>query len=286
LSWREKEEGDDRPDRGTGPSALFWIGLGAAGLIVIAFILLPALREGGEPGSVRPAARVEAPAVANANTPRQPTSDIRARPPAEQLAAAFRAAFGRDRRTTRIAGDAVITYEPGGLRWIGNRAVLISPGESDQQCHSCPGMLAVHYLEPEGSGFRVAGAWLDGGGSGSWGRPPEASFSTLLSTQPMLESRGGWGGQGIVCTNVTYYEFTPRGPRSVADIQLTYSDADSPFSDGRARTVYDGTITHIVKDRSFDVVYGGTLRLTDHYRRVGERYVRTPGANRLSRRDC
>jgi hypothetical protein len=268
------------------PAARFhwaWLAGGIAALLVTLLVIF-LVRHGSNGGveSAQPGKAGRAPAAANAVAPAPPVADIRSRPPGEQLAAAFRAAFGRDGPVTRTVNDATITYNPGGLRWIGPRAILISPGDSNQQCHSCSGALAVHYLEASGGGFRVTGAWLDGGGGASWGQPPDWSFSSLLSTEPMLESRGGWGGQGITCTTVSYYEFTPQGPQAVANIQLSYDDRNSAFlAEGQAATSLDGRILNVIKDRSFDVAYRGTARFTEHYARTRGPYVRTPRESRL-----
>ena len=182
------------------PPSWIWIAGGAAAIVLIALLVVLLTRPESEPeGNGAASANVmAAPApAANAVAPVPVETGIRTRPEREQLAAAFRAAFGRDRRATRMVDGANVTYTPGGLRWLGDRAVLVSPGRSDQQCHACSGALAVHYLEAQGDDFRVAGEWLNGGGGADWGAAPEWRFSTELSDQLMLRTDTGGGNRGL-----------------------------------------------------------------------------------------
>jgi hypothetical protein len=191
-----------------------------------------------------------------------PLTDVRALSPEEQLGRAFEAAFGQRGAARRRVGDYETAFSPGALRWIGPRAVLVSPGVSESGCHACSGALAVHYLEPEGDRFRVAGRWEDALAVGAFGKPPEWSLSTLLSAQPMLRTRIRDGNQGYFCTVETFYELGPQGPRKVADIPVGYDDVGALGDSGKK---IDGKIINAVRNQSFDVVYSGSRRFSEHY---------------------
>jgi len=270
---------------------LLWVAAGALLLAVLAVVVVLLTRrdEATAPPPVRAA---EAPAPA----PPPAAAGIRARPGAAQLAAAFEAAFRGPPPATRTVGDSDIVYRPARLHWIGDRAVLVSAGTSSIQCHACPGYLAVHYLVADGAGFRLTGAWLDGGGSAGWGRPPDWSFSTLLSEQAMIRTDGGDGGQGYVCSWSKFYELGPSGPREIADVQTGYSDSGTRIpEEGTPPTEVDGAIRNVVRGSAFDMVYtvrnfalrgdafvaAGRGVLTEHYVLRGGRYVLSSGETRV-----
>ena len=237
-----------------------WIGivllaavLGAVG--ALAYLLL---RPGGEPVPPEPdnvVATVNQAAAA-------PATGIRARPEAEQRAAAFAAAFGGN--GSRSVGDNQYRYRPAGLIWIGERAVLISAGTNGQDCHACAGTLAVHYLAADGDGFRVTGTWLEGGGFADYGRPPDWRFSSELSGQPMLRTEGGGGNQGIFCGQVSFHEFAEGGPREVAEIPVGYSNA-SGMGGADDGAQIEGRMRNIRPNESFEVAYSGTRSFVERW---------------------
>lgn len=150
--------------------------------------------------------------------------------------------------------------------------MLVSPGTNSQDCHACAGTLAVHYLVPEGDGFRVAGAWLEGGGFDDYGRPPEWRFSTELSGQPMLRTQSGGGNQGIFCEGVGFYEFGPGGPRQVADVPTGYSNASGLGGPDDGAEI-SGTIRNIRPNQSFEVAYSGTRAFVERWLFSGGRWA-------------
>jgi hypothetical protein len=191
-----------------------------------------------------------------------PATGIRARPEREQLAAAFAAAFGAN--GARSVGDNEYRYEPGGLTWIGERAVLVSPGTNSQDCHACAGTLAVHYLAPEGDGFRVTGAWLEGGGFDDYGRPPEWGFSSELTGQPMLRTASGGGNQGIFCNQVAFTEFSEGGPRQAVEVPVGYSNASGLGGPDDGAQI-EGRIRNVRPNQSFEVAYSGTRAFVERW---------------------
>ena len=246
-----------------------WVQAGGA-VLLLALILLAMLllrRGGGEAqtfdvNSVAAANAAEAP-VANVAAP-EPPPGIRTRPQAEQLAAAFRAAFGD--RTTRTVDEAEIAFRPGRLLWIGDRAVLVSNGANAEECHACAGMVAVHYLDPAGDSFRVRGEWLNVA-TDDYGRPPEWRITDELTGRPALRVENGGGNQGIFCSFVSYYDLAGARPAEIARVQTGYTNEGE-----EGGFELEGRIANIRPGRSFDVVYSGFESFTESYLFRGGRF--------------
>ncbi|HEX8239363.1 MAG TPA: SHOCT domain-containing protein [Allosphingosinicella sp.] len=261
----EEEAGEAEP---RAPSRRrIWIILGIVGLLlaVVAGLMFGRMSGGGDEIVELPMPE-ENEAVASNVSQAAPAPDVRGRPPAEQLALAFQSAFGQPPPVTRSAGDGQFAFSPGLLRWAGGRAILVSPG-TGEDCHACTGRLAVHYLEPEGDGFRVTGRWEDSIATGAYGKPPSWSLSTLLSPLPALRTRIRDGNQGYFCTVETFYELGPQGPLKIAEVPIGYDDIGALGDDGKR---IQGRIINAIRDQSFDVVYSGSRAFSEHY-------VRGPG---------
>ena len=236
-------------------------------LVVLATAAVLILR--GGPGEAVDAAALNVAAPA-AEPPAQnvaepePPPGIRTRPAAEQLASAFTAAFGG--RTTRVIEEAEITYRPGTLTWVGGRAVLVSNGTNAEECHACAGMVAVHHLEPQGEGFRVAGEWL-AVATDDYGRPPDWRTTSELTGRPALRVENGGGNQGIFCNFVTWYDLAGRSPAEIARVQTGYTNEGE-----EGGFELEGRIVNVRPGRSFDVVYTGYESFTESYRFRGGRF--------------
>ena len=209
--------------------------------------------------------------------PQDETPAVRRLSEREQLAAAFRAAFGE--RTTRRVANYEITYRPGALTWIGDRAVLVSPGTNAEECHVCAGMVAVHYLAPDGDGFRRTGEWLDVA-TDDYGQPPEWRLTSELTGRPALRIANGGGNQGIFCNFVSYYDLAEGGPREIARVQTGYSNEGAATEEGTG-TEIEGQIGNIRSGRSFEVAYSGDGRFTERYELRGGGFVLVPGPTRV-----
>lgn len=257
-------------ERLPGSRRRLWIMFGVAALVVavVAGLLLGRTSEGDD-GIIDLPMPQDNEAVETNLIEATAKPDLRSLPAGEQLAKAFQAAFGGAAQATRTIGDAQIAFAPGTLRWTGNRAILISAGVGSD-CHACTGALAVHYLEPDGDRFRVTGRWEDAIASGAYGKPPDWSFSTLLSAQPMLRTRMRDGNQGYFCASETFYELGPQGPRKIADIPIGYDDIGARGETGKK---IDGQIINAIRDQSFDVVYSGSRRFSEHYVRGAGGYA-------------
>jgi hypothetical protein len=256
---------------------LWMLAGGAALLLIVVVGAMLLLRGGDRPaafdvGSVPPANEVvEAPA--NVAAPAPEPAGIRARPEAEQLAAAFRAAFRG--QPVRDGEDGEFTYRPGRLLWVGDRAVLISNGTNAEECHVCPGVVAVHHLLPEGDGFRVDGEWLRVA-TDDYGRPPEWRVTNELTGRPALRVDNGGGNQGIFCNFSTWYDLAGGRPAELARVQTGYTNEGE-----EGGFELNGRIANLRPGRSFDVVYTGYESFTESYRWRGDRYEKEGGETRV-----
>ena len=255
-----------------------WVLLGIAGLgLIAALAWLLVVRDRARGGDDR--VEINAQAETNLQAEARPEDEIpaiRRRSEREQLAAGFRAAFGE--RTTRTVEGAEIAFRPGALVWIGDRAVLVSPGTNAEECHVCAGMVAVHYLEPAGDGFRRTGEWLEVA-TDDYGRPPQWRFTTELTGRPALRVENGGGNQGIFCNFVSYYDFGADGPSEIARVQTGY-DNEGNLGEEQGVSI-EGRIRNVRPGRSFEVAYSGDESFTERYELRGGGFVLVPGPTRV-----
>lgn len=257
------------PPRPAGTPPWLWVLLGlivVALIAAIAWLLIGTGQRRTEDVTVNRIAPPPPPVV-NQSAEAPPVPTIRSRPQPEQLAAAFRAAFGS--RATREVDGASITFRPGAISWIGERAVLVSPGTNAEECHACAGMVAVHYLEPESDGFRRTGEWLSVA-TDDYGAPPEWRLTAELTGRPALRVANGGGNQGIFCNFVEYFDLAAGGPVSIARVQIGYTDEGNRGEEEGVSL--EGTIGNIVAGRSFDVAYRGDESFTERYELRGGRF--------------
>jgi hypothetical protein len=197
----------------------------------------------------------------------------------EQLAAAFRVAFGK--------GDAVVLkrqgemkenvrYTPGDLINAPFGPVLLSPGEVVSPAHASSGKLAAIYLTRTDNGFSVAKKFVPATETGSYGKIGEWSVSRSFGELPVVTVDGGGTWQGCTVSVTTLIELTPDGPKELADVPMTYDNAGA-VPEGQQPMRISGRIEKIVPGKSFDVVYFGSKDFTEHYVRKGESYVLAAG---------
>jgi len=150
---------------------------------------------------------------------------------------------------------------------------LIGTIEKGDAAHVETGWLAVHYLERNGAGYRLTGAWPQAAaGNGFGGAPSAWRVTDRLSDNPTVESEAGYGNQGSFCTWITLIELAPGGPVTSKVVLSGYDD--SGFQDGRAPvTTLTGILSDIVKNRRFDMSFTGSRRFTDHYVRRDGKWV-------------
>ena len=259
-----------------GTPAWVWALLGIAGIALIAALAWFLVRNPAHPEEDRVELNAQVESNQQAEAKPDETPAIRRRPEREQLAAAFRAAFGE--RTTRTVEEADITFRPGALVWIGERAVLVSPGTNAEECHVCAGMVAVHYLEPAGDGFRRTGEWLDVA-TDDYGRPPEWGLTSELPGRPAMRVEHGGGNQGIFCNFVSYYDFRTDGPAEIARVQTGYTDEGNRGEEEGVSI--EGEIRNLRPGRSFEVAYSGDQSFTERYELRGGGFVLVPGPTRV-----
>ena len=189
----------------------------------------------------------------------------------KQRTLAFQTAFGGEESSVLEVGDERLRYSPGRLVWIGDRAVLLSPGENLDECHACTGALAIHYLEPAGDGFRVTASWPALVRGSGYGAPPsDWSLSDRFAEYPVLVEEGGYTAQGCTSGGVTLTELKPERPVQSALIRTIYSNQSGFGADNGAEI--DGEIVNIQKGVSFDVVYSGSRDFTETWVRQGDTF--------------
>lgn len=227
--------------------------------------------------------RDDPPPLTNQVAPKQasdgPIPPAKALPQSEQLALAFRAAFGSDREARRTVGENSYVYTPERLEWVGNRAMLISLGRNPDDCHACSGAMAIHYLLPEGDGLRVSGAWLDVGPGGGWGNPAgEVAVNRDLTENPVIYSETTDGGQGYMCTVAWLVELQPGRPVSSEPFPIGSSNAGAVLDNGRTMTgdplrEIEGRIGNVRRGQAFDVIFTGAERFSETYHYRNGRFV-------------
>jgi hypothetical protein len=264
-----------------------YVALGAGGLaIAVAAGLLIGRTAGGshDDGIVNLSmpAPSEAPADANLLNAAPPAPDVRTLPKAEQLGRAFAAAFGGASGEAKVQlNGQTMVYRPADLFWIGDRAVLISPAKSTDDCHACAGTLAVHYLKAAGDRFEVTGSWPDAVSGAGWGAAPKWKLTAAFTSFPAIFEEGGGMGQGYVCSSATITELTPAGPVKSGPIPLHY-DNEGAVTDDAAKVTIDGKIANLRKDVSFDVVYTAAEPFTESWVKRAGRFVLQGGQTRVT----
>lgn len=263
-----------------------WIMLGVAALVlaVVAGLLL-GRTSGGDDGIINLPMPEENEAAEGNVVEAKAAPDVRTLPGEEQLARAFEAAFGsRGEAVLSVPADGAdedVRYAPGRLIWPAFGPVLISEGKVQDPAHVSAGKIAVHYLKPAADRFEVARAFPAAVATGSNGQVAHWSVSPRFSTWPVVVAEGGGTAQGYTCSWLTLTELRPGGPAELARVPLAYDDRGAK-EDAAAATSIEGKILNIVKDQSFDVVYSGSRKFSEHYVRTGNGFAVAGGKSTMA----
>ncbi|MCR5872439.1 MULTISPECIES: hypothetical protein [unclassified Sphingomonas] len=214
---------------------------------------------------------------------------VRALPEAEQLKLAFRTTYGKDGAAQVQEDDAgVINVTPGQLLWIGDIAVLLSPGANESDCHACSGALAIAYLKPQGDGFAVTGKWPTLVRGSGWGAEPEWRVTNEFTDNPAIYVESGDTAQGYSCGGASITELKPDGPVQSERIWLSASnegavdEATGKTFGGEPLSKLEGEIVDIVKGKSFAVQASGTAKFVERYEYRDGKFVPLQKESRLS----
>ncbi|HEX8514545.1 MAG TPA: SHOCT domain-containing protein [Allosphingosinicella sp.] len=246
-----------------------WIILGLTGLLVaiVAGLMLGRMSGGGDDGIIDLPMPTENEAAESNLVEAKALPDVRALPAEEQLARAFEAAFGsRGEAVLSVPGDSsdeAVRYAPGRLIWPAFGPVLISEGKVQDPAHVSAGKIAVHYLKPAADRFEVVRAFPAAVSTGSDGQLARWSLNSRFSNWPVVAAEGGGTGQGHSCSLLTLTELRPDGPARIGQVPLVYDDTGAK-EDGTGMAI-EGKILNIDKNESFDVVYSGSRRFSEHY---------------------
>lgn len=205
---------------------------------------------------------------------------MRALPKNEQLARAFAAAFSSGKERVELDSGAIMMYRPGALAWTSVGAVLISEGTVNGAGPDDFGALAVHYLKPEGTTFKVTGAYPNGIEGSLMGGPPKWVVSTDFGDKPVVvtETFGSW--QGVACTNTALYELGGGEPVSLGAFRSGYDNIGAEGQGSKAVSI-TGSIRNIVRGQSFEVHFDGTSHFKQFFARKAGRYVKIGGDGEL-----
>lgn len=205
---------------------------------------------------------------------------MRSLPEKEQLAKAFAAAFGGSKERVELDSGATMVYEPGALAWTSWGAVLISSGTVEDAGPNDFGALAVHYLKPEGTAFKVIGAYPDGIEDSLVGGPPQWVVSTDFGDNPVVVTDTFGSLQGVSCTTTALYELGGGEPISLGAFRSGYDNIGAVGQGPKAVSI-TGSIRNIVKGKSFEVHFDGTSRFKQLFARNGTKYVKVGGDGEL-----
>jgi hypothetical protein len=206
-------------------------------------------------------------------------SGARALPEAEQLALAFKTAYGKAPASIKTKDGEELKATPGKLLWVGDTAVLLSPAESEADCHACAGTLAIAYLKAKDDGFEVTGTWPDLVFGAGWGAVPDWKLSDAYTQYPAIYTEGGYSGQGYSCGSATITELKPDAPVMSDLIGLSASNGGAIDEEtgktfgGEPRKELEGKIVDVVKGKSFSVKASGTASFTEKYEYRGGKFV-------------
>lgn len=205
---------------------------------------------------------------------------MRALPKNEQLARAFATAFDGGRERVALESGGIMIYRPGALTWTSVGALLISPGTVDRPGPDDSGALAIHYLRPQGTTFKVTGAYPNAIEGNLTGGPPKWQISAEFGDNPVIvsETSGSW--QGAACTTIALYELGGGEPVSLGAFRSGYDNAASE-GQGPLAVSITGSIRNIVKGQSFEVHFDGTSRFKQFFARQGAGYVKAGGDGEL-----
>ncbi len=214
---------------------------------------------------------------------------VRALPETEQLKLAFRTTYGKDGAAQVQEDDAgVINVKPGQLLWIGDTAVLLSPGANESDCHACSGALAIAYLKPQGDGFAVTGKWPTLVRGSGWGAVPEWRVVDTFTENPAVYVESGDAAQGYSCGGASITELKPDGPVQSERVWLSSSnegavdETTGKTFGGEPLIRLEGKITDIVKGKSFAVQASGTAKFIERYEYRDGKFVPLQKESRLS----
>jgi len=147
--------------------------------------------------------------------------------------AAFVGAFPDAERNEAVREVGEDAYSFGPLAFIPlseTRVALVSTGVNDCTGQACNGLNAVHYLSHDAGEprypYSLQGEWLDVGAVGVLGNPAlQWGWTRAITDHPVLFTEAGGVWQGRACGYAVLTELTPSGPKDIARIPTSFSDA-------------------------------------------------------------
>jgi hypothetical protein len=197
-----------------------------------------------------------------------------------QATAAFRAAFGKSGSAiVKLTGEQMteqVKFKPGALVQTPFGPALLAPGEVVDAAHVNAGKMGVIYLKKTPRGYAATKRFVPAMETGSFGQIGKWQVSRAFGAMPVVSVEGGGTWQGYTCNWTTLLELAPDKPKELATVPLYY-DNTGAIEEGKRATTINGKIARIVPGKSFDVVYSGARKFTEHYVRRGDTYVLAGG---------
>ncbi len=192
------------------------------------------------------------------------------RSPAQRLSDAVRLVPAGDGRYA-FGKDDKLLDTPFGL-------VLLRHGHAPDAGHPEGGVIAAYYLREQDGRFALARAYPEAAMSGSFGDLAKWAVSDKFATLPVLVVEGGGTWQGCTVSDTDLIELRPTGPARLASITTLFDDSGMEQDNPQSLT---GSVTDIVRDRSFTVRYEGTRSFAERYVRRGDRFVLEGGESQI-----
>lgn len=146
----------------------------------------------------------------------------------------------------------------------GGVSALFSVG-AGEDCGSCSGINAVHYLEDSEQGWMLKSDHLNIGAAGIMGNPAsEWAISRLLADNPVLITRGGGVWQGYACDVINLTELAPSGPVNRGTIPFSYSNGGAT-ENAREAIDLNGTLVSGEAGKTFSIRFTGSSSFTQSY---------------------
>lgn len=247
--------------------------------ILIALLAISPLPFSGNVVDTKPAVSLLSRPSHRGNSPQSALGNmaensIKSLPAAQQIELAFDAIFGEDPNHEIISAGRQVRFSGGELIWLGDTAILLTPGADQSPSQHARGTLGIFYLVPDGYKLRAvheAPFAIEGGSR----EPPEWSVSYgFLDDIPVIVSTSRSFEDGYECATSAITGLFAEAPGEYISFPSAFDNSANPPVRDRIVSI-EGSITNIVKNQSFTVTYRGSRNFTHTYKRYFDSYARS-----------
>ena len=152
--------------------------------------------------------------------------------------------------------------------------VLITEQKDEQDCHACRGYIGIHYLSEHNGSFQLRKSWPEAIEGSGWGKPPSVWRVTKeFTAYPAIYTETGYMYQGDSGEDAGITELQPDQPVTSESVDLGLSNEGNYEQVGKPLCRYSGKIVRIEKDRSFAVLFKGSVTGEDRYAKRGGKFI-------------